>query len=144
LNVSTPRRSLWLFGTFLFAGALGCGSNGPSRVPVVPAKGQISYEGKPIANALVIFHPLKADNNAPKPRAKVENDGSFVVETYDSKDGAPVGDYAVTVEWWLTSGKGDEPPTNRLPARFARPEASGVKVTIREGDNDIPAIQLKK
>ncbi len=142
--MSTPRKSLWLLGTLLLGGAFGCGSGVSSRVPVAPAKGQITYDGKPIANALVIFHPLNPDKDAPKPRAKVESDGSFVVETYDSKDGAPVGDYAVTIEWWLTSGKGDEPPTNRLPGRFARTASSGVKVTIRDGDNEIPAIQLKK
>ncbi len=142
--MSTPRYPLLVLGSLLLAGAFGCGSSGPSRVPVAPAKGQISYAGKPIPNALVIFHPVKGDKDAPKPRAKVEADGSFVVETYDSKDGAPVGDYAVTVEWWLTSGKGDEPPTNRLPGRYAKAESSGVTVTIRDGENEIPAILLKK
>jgi hypothetical protein len=70
--------------------------------------------------------------------------------TYDQGDGAPAGDYGVTVEWWLSSAtartpEGDSrPPTNRLPARYARVETSKLRVRIAAETNQIPVIQLSK
>jgi hypothetical protein len=133
----------------LLAGAAGCG--GEVRKPVFPAKGQVFYDGKAIPHALVTLHPLDpADKEAPRPHGKVDKDGHFVLTTYDAGDGAPAGEYAVTAEWWLTNatartGEGDSPPpTNRLPARYARPETSKLRVRIQEGDNQIPVLRLSR
>jgi hypothetical protein len=127
----------------------GCG--GECRKPVFPANGQVLYDGKPIPHALVTLHPLDpADKDAARPHGKVDKDGNFVLTTYDANDGAPAGEYAVTVEWWLTSAtartpEGDSPPpTNRLPARYARPETSKLRVRIEEGGNQIPLIKLSR
>jgi hypothetical protein len=130
--------------------AAGCSDNG-DRKPVHPVRGSILYQGKPAAHALVVFHPLDdAGKGAVRPRGQVGADGTFTLTTYDANDGAPAGEYAVTVEWWLSAAsrktrEGDgTPPVNRLPSRYARPQTSGLRVKIGEGDNQLPAFQLKK
>jgi hypothetical protein len=130
--------------------AAGCSGNG-DRKPVYPVRGRVLYEGKPAAHALVVFHPLAdAGKGAVLPRGQVGADGTFTLTTYDANDGAPAGEYAVTVEWWLSTAttrtrEGDgTPPVNRLPPRYARPQTSGLRVKIGEGDNQLPAFQLKK
>jgi hypothetical protein len=81
-----------------------------------------------------------------KPRGQVEADGTFTLTTYEAGDGAPAGEYQVTVEWWLASGKpgDDRPPANRLPARYARAETSKLTARIEPGTNRLAAIELKR
>jgi hypothetical protein len=127
----------------------GCGSS--DRKPVFAAEGRIVFDGKPIPHALVTLHPLNpSDRESPRPHGSVTKDGTFVLTTYDAGDGAPAGEYGVTVEWWLTNatartGEGDSPPpTNRLPGRYARVETSKLRVRIEEGANQLPIIQLSR
>jgi hypothetical protein len=124
----------------------GCGT---SQAPVHPVRGKVLFEGKPIPHALVVFHPTQnAEKDAPRPRAQVGPDGSFALGTFAGGDGAPAGDYAVTVEWWLTSAKkgvdSDLPATNRLPVRYATASGSGLRVKVEAGDNELPPLHLKK
>jgi hypothetical protein len=73
----------------------GCSKSGPTLYHV---RGQILFEGRPARGATVVFHPV--DNSGPntiKPRAFVTRDGTFEVFTYAAGDGAPAGEYAVTV-----------------------------------------------
>jgi len=127
----------------------GCGSS--DRKPVFATEGRILFDGKPIPHALVTLHPLDASDHAsPRPHGSVTKDGNFVLTTYDAGDGAPAGEYGVTVEWWLTNatartGEGHSPPpTNRLPGRYAKVETSKLRVRIDERANQLPLIQLSR
>jgi hypothetical protein len=119
------------------------------RKPAFPVRGQVLYEGKPIPDALVIFHPL----NDPGPRAmrplgRVGADGRFTLTTYRAGDGAPAGDYAVTVTWQKDEDRQNVPAEERkdepnlLPERYGRPETSGLRVHVGEGVNDFPPFRL--
>lgn len=139
-----------LVGISVLVLAAGCGTRG-GRVPTHPARGQLFFDGKPIPHAIVVLHPVEESKpDVPRPRATVGPDGSFVVETYDAGDGAPAGEYLVTVEWWLSPasakvpGSYELPPTNRLPARFSKAATSGLRIRIQEGDNAIGALHLKR
>ena len=70
-------------------------------------------------------------------------DGTFTLTTYDAADGAPAGEYRVTVELWRSTGRGDEGPTNRLNPKYARPESSGLTATVSAGPTDLKPITLK-
>jgi hypothetical protein len=131
--------------------ALVAGCARSDRKPVYPVHGQVLFDGQPIPHALVTLHSLDASaKDAPKPHGSVDKEGRFILTTYDSGDGAPAGDYAVTVEWWLTNatartGEGNSlPPTNRLPARYSRAETSKLQVKIQAGENQIPVIKLSR
>jgi hypothetical protein len=77
----------------------GCGRADSSRVPVHPASGAIQFRGQPVSGAFVSLH-AKGHNNtgAPSPRASVGPDGKFALSTYEGLDGAPEGDYVLTVQ----------------------------------------------
>jgi hypothetical protein len=144
----TGGRRLSPFVLFLVIGVAGCGGTAPT--PMHPVRGKVLFDGKPPAGALVVLHPLGPAGAAPRPRAKVEEDGSFTVGTFDARDGAPAGEYAVTVQWWRSSatGKGswqdEAPPRNRLPVHYSLTSSSGLRARVAAGDNELPAFELKK
>lgn len=140
---------LSLMAVSLTVGLAGCG--GSSSTPTHPVRGKVLFDGKPPANALVVLHPLgDTQKDSPRPRAKVEPDGTFTVGTFDAKDGAPAGEYAVTVQLWLSSatGKGgwqDEAlPRNQLPGRYSLTSTSGLRARVTTGENELPVFELKK
>jgi len=87
----------------------------------------------------VLFVPVNEPGEAPdpRPRAEVEPNGSFALSTYGDKDGAPVGDYHVTVTW---PGKETE---DQLQGRYSEAGTSKLKAIIKEGQNDLPTFELR-
>ncbi len=125
----------------------GCSSQEVHK-PVFPVQGKVLVAGKPAAKALVIFHPLNdPDPKAPRPNAETGADGTFTLSTYTAGDGAPAGDYAVTVLWpegtELTGGDADSGP-DRLGNRYSNPQTSGLRAQVHEGPNALPPFQLRK
>lgn len=117
------------------------------RQSVHPVQGTITYEGKPIPNAALVLHPRGVENpDFPRPKAKVGPNGSFVVGTYGPDDGAPVGEYVVTVQWYTAPSKNEDapPPRNLLPVKFSQIAQSGLIVRIQEGDNKLPPLTLTR
>jgi hypothetical protein len=128
--------SLVVLGSNLFGSS--------DRVRVHPARGTAMWEGKPLANASIFLHPVDAKSpNAPRPRAVVQEDGTFAVGTYRKDDGAPAGEYRVTVQWFNKT-RGQGMPANVLPRHYAAPDTSGLTVRIQEGDNQLPPLQLSR
>jgi hypothetical protein len=135
-----------LFLTGLGVAALGLASctRGDGRKATVPVAGKVLVNGKPAEHATVVFHPVGgAGPDAVRPRGKVGPDGAFALTTYDGGDGAPAGEYRVTVELWL-AGRPDEGPSNRLPAKYADPATSGLTATVGAGPTDLKPFELKR
>lgn len=139
-------RRYFLVGVGLAAFGLASCSKADGRKPTFPVQGKVLMpDGKPAEHATVVFHP--ANESGPdvvKPRGKVAADGSFQLTTYDGNDGAPAGEYRVTVELWLSTGRGDEGPTSRLPAKYANPESSGLSAAVNAGPTELKTFQLKR
>src|SRR5688500_6028920 len=52
------RRGALAFGLAMgTAFVAGCSDSDPNRLPVVPVKGQLTFNGQPAAGAFVVFHP---------------------------------------------------------------------------------------
>src|SRR4051794_30838062 len=90
-------------GRVLAAGALavmvfGCSANkGPRLYPVT---GVVRINGEPAKDVNVMFTPVTppAGNDVPlSPAAVTKEDGSFQLMSFQPGDGAPAGDYLVTV-----------------------------------------------
>lgn len=115
-----------------------------SPVDVFPVTGRVTFRNRIPVGAFVVLHPLRsALPNQARPSGFVNADGSYTLSTYTRNDGAPAGEYAVTVEWRRHVGNGDSPITsNRLPARYQKPETSGLRVTIPQESSEVPSIQL--
>ena len=124
----------------------GCGQGGPKLYPV---SGKVLVGDAPPEYATVVFHPVgDAGPDAVKPRGTVGPDGTYTLTTHTAGDGAPAGEYAVTVEWWLSGAKKgadpDSPAQNRLPVRYADPTQSKLTATVGPGPTEVPAFKLKK
>lgn len=123
--------------------AVFCSSCGKAdnRKPTFVVSGKVLDGTKPLANVAVVFHPVGEDG--PKPRGKTDAEGMFSLTTYDTADGAPAGEYRVTLELWL-AGRPDEGPSNRLPAKLAKPESSAIQTTVSTGRNELTPFNVKK
>lgn len=109
------------------------------KVPCHPASGSLSIGNKPAKGATIIFVPKNepADAKVPRPRANVEDDGSFKIATYDVADGAPVGEYGMIIHW-----PGNE-KDDQLDGRYSTPQKSAITIKIAEGSNNIPPLKLR-
>lgn len=110
-----------------------------------PVSGQVLYEGKPTPGARVYFSYLTApDDPIAKPMATVDEEGRFRLSTYRKDDGAPAGDYAVTIVWLPPGYQGPIEKANKLPARYADPATSELKVTVEPQNNELAPFSLTK
>ena len=115
----------------------GCGQG---HQPVYPVHGEVRVAGQAPTHAMVTFHPVAGDSQgAVHPTGQVDEKGRFTLTSYASGDGAPAGEYRVTVAWFLWSGRpgDDSPPANYLPARYARPETTPLHAVVRKGVVDL-------
>jgi hypothetical protein len=143
------RQSLVL--TFALCGLIatsGCG--GSSKPATVPATGKVTFKKtKPAAGAMVVFHPVSPDMEkliGGKPTArKVNDDGTFTLTTYEDGDGAPEGEYGVTIQWEAKAreGKlslgGEGAPAGRSminEAKYGNPQKPFTKVTVKKGEKN--------
>ncbi len=142
-----PRALLIL--PLLVVGA-GC-DGGPKRVPVYPVRGSMTFDKKPPAGAMIVFHPLSGDafGTDLRPSAIVQTDGAFAPTTYDHGDGLPAGEYALTVYWPVPPGRNGEDDgggmsASRLPPRYDKPDKSGLKIVVERQPNELRAISLTR
>ncbi|RCS44632.1 hypothetical protein DTL42_17065 [Bremerella cremea] len=121
---------------------LGCQQE--SSLAVYPVRGTLTVNGEPAQGAILGFHPTQGDldERGTIPAGKVKQDGTFAVSTFDVEDGAPAGEYKVTVFWPQFPGR-DDPGDDRLRGKYALPAKSTTKVTITPGENKLPPIELK-
>ena len=124
--------------------ASGCGEAGPERVATYPVEATVTFKGAPIPGAFLTLHPKQPLPDVPPPRASVAADGGLKVSTYNSGDGAPAGEYIVTVEWYkpIKNGPDVVPGPNVLPRKYASPRTSDLKITVTEAVNQLPPIEL--
>lgn len=120
----------------------GCG-RGERRVPVFKTSGSVvRADGSVVPNALVVLHATGAASTVPKPRGTTDEQGRFQLTTYEVEDGAPEGQYTITVEQWIRDDP-NLPPSNHLAATLAKPESSGLRATISQGINEIPPLTVQ-
>ena len=116
------------------------------KLPVFPVKGTVLLDGKPLANANLVFHamtPLPKDASRILPRGRTSEDGGFTLTTYTDNDGAPAGKYRVTVSY---RGNHQNSRTNEEPellGAYRNPRTSVLRAEVQEGDNDLSPFEIK-
>lgn len=150
-NLNLGRGASWkLAGGSLLAGCImaaivGCGG-GDGRLTVHPVEGVITRDGKPLANALVALHakakPSSGESVAPN--GQTDENGLFKLSTYDANDGAPEGEYAVTVQQYqpIKTANGIEPGPNVLSPKLSQPSTTDITVKIVAGPNKLSPIDV--
>jgi hypothetical protein len=125
-----------------------CPACSSGRKPVYPVHGQVRFQGKPANHAQITFHPVNDKSpDAIRPVGIVDEQGNFTLTSYKQGDGAPEGEYQVTIQWFLavktqTRAGSDYVSVNHLPIRYARADTSGLRVSIAKGKNEIPPFEL--
>ncbi|MFM8273859.1 MAG: metallophosphoesterase family protein, partial [Gemmata sp.] len=109
-----------------------------------PVTGTLTLDGKPVFGATVAFHEhVKATDKQPDRWVHVADGltdrmGKFAVTTYSKFDGAPAGEYTVTV---VQTGRGyydgDPPEKSNIPEKYATPAKSLLKATVKDGTNTV-------
>lgn len=122
----------------------GCSSQrDPMKFPTFKVVGQVNYEGKPAENVQVYLFPLAAPTmpDIPSnPRATTSKDGRFEISTYAENDGAPAGKYQILMIWPDGNSK-EEEKKDRFMGWYG-PAYSQLEVVVKEGENNIPVIQV--
>jgi hypothetical protein len=140
---------------------LGCsgGASKDTNLPkTYPVSGTITRNGAPVADASVLFQLVGGSRSA---TGMTDASGKYTLSTFTSNDGAPAGEYKVSVSKLGTSAAAgpaagelraasDDPnysgpkdtggaaaaPKNELPPQYANAETSGLKATVKEtGEN---------
>jgi hypothetical protein len=136
-------------GCLLAAGALvalaaGCGrTKGPRLYQV---KGSVRINGEPARDVNVIFTPVappQGGDTPLSPAAVTGEDGSFRLMSFEPGDGAPAGDYQVTVIYPMNRFNKYLAGIDRLGGKFANPKASRLTVKVEQHRNDLPPFDLK-
>jgi hypothetical protein len=140
----TPYRLLRALG--LLAAVMGlamCGCSGSKKA--APVSGRVFVGESPAAHAVVVFHPVNAKPDAPRPTAVTDDQGRFTLTTLKEGDGAPPGEYTVTVAAYqsIESPNGDSIVVNLLPVRYAKPETSDLKATVSKGKAEVGPLNLE-
>jgi hypothetical protein len=107
------------------------------RLSVYPVQGQIIYEGKPAEGAWVFFNPTDSSTDTDQthpPYGIADGQGNFELTSYSPGDGAPAGDYAVTVVLRKETGRGDAEAEGEdlIPPRYADALTSGLQATVEK------------
>jgi hypothetical protein len=125
----------------------GCGAEGPT-VPLYPATGKVMFKGQPAAGAVVTLVPVSpAGADVPASRGVAGEDGTFRLTTFARDDGAPAGEYRVTVRWPSKAADPEAAPgpfgADRLNGRYADPNRSGLRAAVAPGATDLAPLELK-
>jgi hypothetical protein len=117
----------------------------PGKPTAVPAGGKVMFKKTtPPVGALVVFHPTDPafeKTIGGKPFGKVGEDGTFKLTSYAEGDGAPEGEYGVTVQWerkgkeskFSLGGEGGGGGPSALNPKYTNPQQPFTKVTVKKG-----------
>ncbi|MEW4455919.1 carboxypeptidase-like regulatory domain-containing protein [Bremerella sp. JC817] len=137
----------------------GCGSKKDDkwtrgRPPVYRAFGTVTYQGNPVADAVVTFQPTSAEGGKGG-SALTDSRGYFEARTFESGDGLTEGTHRVAIsKVQLVDAQGNivteirEPiglrEKNLVPKKYSDFKKSEIEVTINaDGANDLGEIVLK-
>ena len=143
-NPSTRRvlftASFGLAGIIVLAGC--AGEDEPFRLETTGVTGTVVVDGVPVPAStplMVECHNVNGfDQDHPTiSSALTGENGAFEISTYESGDGVPAGDYALTFMWGdmdlISASYGG---SDKLNGRYSDAEASEHKFTIPGSDDD--------
>lgn len=142
IDVSRSVVSVTMILTITLLGGCSPGPRGGPRVPTIPIRGVVLVDGKPAATLRVECHPQVADPNVPASAALTGPDGVFQIGTYEGADGAPAGDYRRTFVWGEYNLMNGQYSGDKLNKKYADPEKSEVKVSVKDKPIDLGEIKL--
>ena len=126
----------------------GCGGGALKAPTTSPVSGSVTLKGKPAPGVRVHLHP-QFDIGDVKfvPSGETGADGAFTLSTAAPGDGAPPGDYIVTLEKPRVvsdrNQSGIEVEIDDFKGKYSDPTKSTWTVTITEGTNQLQPFVLE-
>ena len=115
------------------------------RLPTAPARGTVWLDGRPLANAHVVFTPERGRSATGQTGA----DGTFVLTSYDSGDGVIVGHHRATVtaqeigEFDTPGAPGiHRPGKSLIPVRYNSTATSGLEFDVHADQRNVFELRL--
>lgn len=118
---------------------VGCGKK--NEFETAKVSGTVLYKNEPIKIGSLVFVPT---GNGPSAQANIDRNGNFDMGTYETADGAILGQHKVMIHALTGSGgtglpedavKGDGSLKSIIPERFGDLEKSGLVVDVQPGTN---------
>ena len=129
----------WFLGLLLLFAAACESPPAVVNPPTFPVSGKVYLNQKPLARALVVFHPVQPPaDKAYRCYAHTDADGSFRMSTFAPHDGAPAGRYKVTIQL-----QDEDNGSVRIPLRFGKPDTSGITVDVKAEPTTLAPFHLR-
>jgi hypothetical protein len=133
---------------------VGCGGDdewAAKRPKIYRAGGVVNLDGKPLDDAIVVYHSVTHNVSA---QGTTDKNGRFTLTTYNEKDGAADGPQKVVVtkriyvEQKTKYHSAEEPsvakiPKDLLPVRYSNPSTTDIEVTVNASGSNDAVIELK-
>lgn len=118
----------------------GCGG-ASHELETAAVSGTVKIDGRPLSSGYVYVLPSKGR----MAKGIVQEDGSFVLGTYESDDGAQVGTHSVIVVP-VPADEGSRKPDRssvKIPRKYAKANNSGLTATVKSGDSNLLELDLQ-
>jgi hypothetical protein len=138
------RRITTGLGSVLLLASIGCGAD-PTMPKLGKVYGTVSYHGKPVDAGHIVFTPVagKGGETGQTATGEIESDGTYTMTTFNTGDGAILGQHVVTV---TVREKGTEAypkpkpsgaidyklPKSLAPKRYETADKSPLRCTVLE------------
>lgn len=104
--------------------------------------GTVTLQGQPIGPGSIMFEPANPPNlTTPSAIAHFREDGNYALRSAGNRSGAPAGEYFVMIHGRSEETFGDEriDPNvkSKIPAKYMNHRTSGLKATVKPGENTI-------
>ena len=121
----------------------GCGGGEAiqtSDMTLYSVTGRVTVGKQPLAGVVVEFKPkFEWKKDVAFPHATTGADGAYELETIMAADGAPAGDYEVSLKFAAAEGES----SNASVGNYSDPAKSGLKATVKASPTKIPDFVLK-
>lgn len=123
---------------------VGCGGD-RDKPKLGKVSGKVTYKGKPVSSGHIVFTPStgKGGETGQTATGEIESDGSYTMTTFNTGDGAILGQHVVTVQLSDTDYKSPQPkadgtidyvmPKSLGPKKYTSTESSPLRCTVEEG-----------
>jgi hypothetical protein len=112
--------------------------------PTYRVIGKVMYQGKPVPDATLLFQKKDQSRGAV---GETDAEGNFQLTTYALNDGAPPGEYRVSIMCYrkpkLNASESEMYHLkNDLPAKYEDPLKSGLSAKVVDNDNNVVNFEL--
>lgn len=133
-----------VFAVLGLAAISGCWASGQKET--APVSGTVTLDGKAFSQGgMILFQP---ESSAKMATGLIQPDGSFVLTTYSSGDGATIGKHSVAITPAQkivpdTDVESTSEPTSPIPEKYHSPAGSGLAYEVKSGELNRFVIDLR-